>query len=729
MGGLRGPLLSTLSRRGAYRQHRKGWYVDNSLGTNGNGQSWATAWNSIANIVWASIGAGDFLYISGGSSSQTYNEILTVGASGTTGRPITITAGIDPGHNGIVILDGSTTTTINSSSSIIDTNSQTNITIQQLTVQNTLENCVHVQGTTSGTVVVQNLIIHTGTGIVSLTTNAATSSGATLHFASVPATLNSSSVTLVDASRSGVIPTGSPPGVSPTTVSSRTSTTIVMSASVTGGGVLSGDTIHFGSNARGIRIENNSGGTVIVQNCTVDDSQTIAQTDSVFTFNNSGTVIVQGCTLTVNNMDSSGHSDCIQSFEDTAITFRSNTLKHPNGGENNHGFLVSDINSGGTVYFYDNVIIMGNTPGNVAGSPEVAVFREYLTSGKTGVAKVWNNTIYGGLAGYETFETAGSIPAGDEFKNNIIYTLPISVAPYNLINGNLTTPANTNNNVVFAQSGNLRISNLGGASVGASLSTTSKSSGLVYFEVQIGMILNSGNTNVGIGNASATLTSFVGASGNNSIGWEANNGSIYLNGGHSNPNTVVAAAGDVVAFAFDFTHSKFWVKDLTSGGGWNNDVIGNQNPATNTGGYSMTGLNAGPYFIMVSAGNSAGEYVVLNAGGSTFVGSVPSGFSAWGSTTTFDNTKIGAATSLSSPIASVAGSYKTFGGWQGLGYDANSLNADPLFNNAGSGDFTIQTGSPAKNAGVTIATVVQDKAGYTRPQGTSYAIGAYEFPI
>jgi len=500
-----------------------------------------------------------------------------------------------------------------------------------------------------------------------------------------------------------------------------------MSASVTGGGVLSGDTIHFASNARGIRIESNSGGTVIVQNCTVDDTQTTAQTDAVFTFNNSGTVIVQGCTLTVNNMDSSGHSDCIQSFEDTTITFRNNVLQHPNGGDNNHGFLVSDVNAGGTVYFYNNVVIMGSTPGSTSGRPEIAVFRQFLTSGKTGVAKIWNNTIYGGLAGYDTFETAGSIPASDEFKNNIIYALPISIAPYVMSSGNLTTPANTSNNVVFAQSGNLRISNMTGAASGASLSTTSKSSGLVYFEVQIGMILNSGNTNVGLGNASATLTSFVGASGSNSIGWEANNGSIYLNGGHSNTDFVTASVADVIAFAVDFGHSKFWVKNLTTGGGWNNNVIGSQNPASNVGGYSMTGLNAGPYFIMVSAGNSAGEYVILNAGGSAFVGTMPSGYSAWGATTTFDSSKVGAAASLTSPIASVSGvGYDTFSAWQTAGYDAGSINADPLFNNPGS-DFTLQAGSPARDAGTTIATVVQDKNGFSRPRGSAYDMGAYEY--
>jgi len=86
--------------------HASNWYVDPAVAQNGNGTSWATAWNSVGAISWASIKPGDTIFLSGGSTSQTYTTPLNVGASGSSGSPVTIKAGQDAGHNGTVIFDG-----------------------------------------------------------------------------------------------------------------------------------------------------------------------------------------------------------------------------------------------------------------------------------------------------------------------------------------------------------------------------------------------------------------------------------------------------------------------------------------------------------------------------------------------------------------------------------------------------------------------------------------------
>jgi hypothetical protein len=96
-------LLAGLTTNGAT------WYADNAATGSGNGTSWANAWTSFSSIVWGSSGvkAGDTLYISGGSSSKTYSQSLSVGASGTSTSPIRI--GLDsanPSHNGLVIFSG-----------------------------------------------------------------------------------------------------------------------------------------------------------------------------------------------------------------------------------------------------------------------------------------------------------------------------------------------------------------------------------------------------------------------------------------------------------------------------------------------------------------------------------------------------------------------------------------------------------------------------------------------
>ena len=68
-------------------------------------------------------------------------------------------------------------------------------------------------------------------------------------------------------------------------------------------------------------------------------------------------------------------------------------------------------------------------------------------------------------------------------------------------------------------------------------------------------------------------------------------------------------------------------------------------------------------------------------------------------------------------------------------WDRNSANTthtfnlegiDPLFTDAANGDYTLQNGSPAIDAGTTIATTTPDRVGTVRPQGMAYDIGAFE---
>ncbi len=72
---------------------------------------------------------------------------------------------------------------------------------------------------------------------VNLVTSAAASSGAVLTFVSVPSSIVAGMLA-TDTTNSGVIPSG-------TTILSTTATTVTLSASVTGSGVSSGDTINF----------------------------------------------------------------------------------------------------------------------------------------------------------------------------------------------------------------------------------------------------------------------------------------------------------------------------------------------------------------------------------------------------------------------------------------------------------------------------------------------------
>jgi hypothetical protein len=68
-----------------------------------------------------------------------------------------------------------------------------------------------------------------------------------------------------------------------------------------------------------------------------------------------------------------------------------------------------------------------------------------------------------------------------------------------------------------------------------------------------------------------------------------------------------------------------------------------------------------------------------------------------------------------------------FGVGAGPAQTVANISSDPLFVNRGSDDLHLQSASPAKDAGTPIATLLSDKHGNKRPQGTRIDVGAYEF--
>jgi len=68
--------------------------------------------------------------------------------------------------------------------------------------------------------------------------------------------------------------------------------------------------------------------------------------------------------------------------------------------------------------------------------------------------------------------------------------------------------------------------------------------------------------------------------------------------------------------------------------------------------------------------------------------------------------------------------------WRTYGYDTHSIlctDLTALFVNAAANDYHLKATSPAVNAGTTLVEVTTDLEGISRPQGTAYDIGCYEY--
>lgn len=126
-------------------------------------------------------------------------------------------------------------------------------------------------------------------------------------------------------------------------------------------------------------------------------------------------------------------------------------------------------------------------------------------------------------------------------------------------------------------------------------------SALLYCEI---VLVEAGSTTgnaVGFANSTfAVGTDDSSASPNAITAWT--DGQVYMNNGSTPVGAWAGVSaqtdGEVVSVAIDTANKKFWAR--LDSGNWNNN--GSADPATNTGGYSIT--NAGPYTVIGGFGDA-----------------------------------------------------------------------------------------------------------------------------
>lgn len=158
-------------------------------------------------------------------------------------------------------------------------------------------------------------------------------------------------------------------------------------------------------------------------------------------------------------------------------------------------------------------------------------------------------------------------------------------------------------------------------------SASAKTTGKYYFEVTTVAGHGSGDA-IGI---MATTTSYNNMTAANPDTYGEvlrNSGVILYSGSNSFKTLATFFPGDVCGVAVDLTARLIWYR--RNGGNWNGLAIGSENPATGTGGVTITGTGAYvPAVAFGGGGTAASDAFTANFGATSFANAAPSGFGNW----------------------------------------------------------------------------------------------------
>jgi hypothetical protein len=227
-------------------------------------------------------------------------------------------------------------------------------------------------------------------------------------------------------------------------------------------------------------------------------------------------------------------------------------------------------------------------------------------------------------------------------------------------------------------------------------STAASPGGKVYFEFVLNTI-NSSSDSVGLINGAAVLNSVAGSYSGDFIRVQAA-GDIIISSSSVGGVGSAITAGQTVCVAVDWIAKRFWAR--IGSGNWNNS--GTANPATNTGGIDISGINfSGGAYAMAWPNNSPAKSTT-NFGASSFAQTVPSGFSAW-------NSLISAYLMLGATGQNMYGGYYSTPYQYATGNITVDFSLNPIQYVNNSGAFTIT--APSKSGSCILTIFNQSGAG------------------
>jgi hypothetical protein len=222
----------------------------------------------------------------------------------------------------------------------------------------------------------------------------------------------------------------------------------------------------------------------------------------------------------------------------------------------------------------------------------------------------------------EYLGTSGSSLASfvDSLASPLTATAALPTSTANWVNAPLPT-WNPSDLVAATLSGaNLAVTSTG---TGGVRSNASYTSGKYYWEV----FINTHNTGmIGVANAAVNLATVAGAGTGACV--VVTNGEIYNNNADAGINIGVLSNGTWVSVALDVGNRLIWFRNNTLSGSWNATGGSANNPATGTGGISVSAIVSTGLFAL-ACWTGTGDTQTANFGGSAFSYSVPAGFAGF----------------------------------------------------------------------------------------------------
>ena len=150
--------------------------------------------------------------------------------------------------------------------------------------------------------------------------------------------------------------------------------------------------------------------------------------------------------------------------------------------------------------------------------------------------------------------------------------------------------------------------------------------GKFYWEITCNTI-SGNNAAIGIsgGSTDLTLPPILGNPGGIGRAGVQGSGQVWVDGLSAGVSLGALANGSLVCVAIDCDARLVWFR-LGAAGNWNNNAT--FNPATRTGGVTVTSLNVGVQVYPTFWSALSGQQVTANFGGSAFTGAVPAGFTS-----------------------------------------------------------------------------------------------------